>query len=494
MERVPELVGPRNLTALEIRTIGGMLDAHAPLVDVKRFNALVAGFRSGSPLDPYRVVCELAGCSREMTALLRADLGLLRPCRLYEHTQGVLDGLERDYIAVFPAASQRRVLRLAALLGDIGKSLCVAQTGSNLDQLTYNARLADNLIATLSTATMSAAEREAVRLLLGCDVIGGALQGRFDYRVLQQLRDAWPRSLASERDDLVLAAYLADATAHTEYRSHRDAGTLQMIRCIVPGDEALTWVFEAGAQGQLALRVPEHRRIVAALFPGLQATAELVAPYEGDWTPAADTREVARFEEDAVANGTWSADLQLGSVPFPELRQVLMRFAREHDFPITAFVRARWGIAVALTLTRAPNAGFGTPTVATCERAVQQLIYQTGWQPVASTRPAAGLTVAMGLRDDEDTRAPRRRADEAFVRLLEHARAWHTSTPRLVFARAVDGEVQWHDEPGFVITASPKLLPYVLELAHTFGRQRIVITDVAARRTYTLRRARSAGA
>jgi hypothetical protein len=493
IEREPELVGPRELSHNELPMISGMRDGRVPVVAAERFNALVASFGDSAPLDPYRVVCGLARCSQEMTALLRADVGLPRPCRLYEHTQGVLDGLERDYIGLFDAASNRRVLRLALLLQDIGKSLCVFVTGSNFEQAQYNVRVAENLLATLTTDTLPPVEQQAVRLLLAHDIIGEAVQGRFDHNQLEKLQAAWPQALEPDFDDLVIVSYLADASAHTEHRSYRDADTLEMAPCTKSDDETLSWLFEADAGGRLALRVPEHRQIVRALFPSLNAVAPLVPPSDGG--PVSGTRtSAALFEEVATANGVWSAEFRLMSLPFAELRELLTGFAREHAFPVSAFVRAPRGVARTLTLVRDPSVTFGTPSIATCEAAVDQLVHETGWRREDPAGTSDGFMVGLGLRKGYDEQAPTRPAYAALARLLRNAGEWGTNTVWLVSARNVDGDVQWYEERGIVIHSSAGLLPIVADLAHEFGQQRFAVTDADEGRTYALRRRRPADA
>lgn len=490
---MPELVGPRDLSDDEVRTIRAMLDVRAPLVVATRFNALVRRLGDGASLDPYSVMCGLARCSSEMTALLRTDVGLGRPCRLHEHTQGVLDAMERDHIRLLGAVSSRRVLRLALLLQDIGKSWCVSVTGSNFEQAEYNVRVAENLLETLTTDTLPSVEQKAVRLLLGQDIIGGALQGRFDHDELEGLRAAWPQPLAPEFDDLVVAAYLADASAHTEYRSYRDADTLRLVPCTRPGDETLTWLFEPDGAARLALRVPEHRQIVRALFPTLRATAPLVPPPDATTAPVVASAP-AWFEEVAAADGAWSAELRPWGASFDELREVLTRLVAAHDFPVSAFVRVYRGVAKSLTVVRDPSVSFGTPSVAKCERAVQQLVSDTGWQRVEPAGRSGGITVGVGLREGYDEQAPARPAYAALARLLSHAREWQTTTRWLISARNVGGDLQWYEERGVVITAGAGLLPVVAKLAHEFGQQRFAVTDFDAGRTYALRRRQLTGA
>jgi hypothetical protein len=484
---MPALSGRRDLSAAEVGAVNGPLTGHTPLVDPARFNRLVAALRTDEPVDPYWVVSELANCSDAIAALLRTDVALWRPCRLHEHTQGVLAGFERDYLRFFPRPRPRMLMRLTLLLQDIGTSLCAYRTGSRLEQAVDNERVSQNLLGAIWTTTLGSAEATAVQLLLGQDVLGGALQGRLDSAALEALREAWPASLAAEFDDMLLVAYLADASAHTAHRFYRDADTLEVRRCVgpdVPPDERLEWLFEPGPGGRLGLRVPAHRQIVRAL---LNLTSRQIAALVPVPTIAAMTGgTAARVEYSEVAGvpGAWSAELRLGPVTLDEVRERLRACARDHGFPIVAWVRTYRDLASALTLVRTVEPGRNTPTIADYERVVNELLRTTSWRRVQSAVPTSGFIVAIRLREGGLTYQPY----EALAELLTRTLDWRTTTALLVSARPDGGRVELDQEPGFVISAGPGYLPLAVDLAGHLRVDRLTVTDSHHSRTYTLAR------
>jgi hypothetical protein len=463
----PELVGPRGYSPSSVAELRRMLASGWPLVNREKFNRLVAELGRES-VDPYEAVCGLAGCSSQMAALLRTDFRSSGPCRrLHERAQGMLDALGRDYIGLFPGAMHRRVLRLVALLKHIDAPLCAAD-GSNLDRA--ERRVAENLLAVLTTDWITPAELKAIRLLLTQDIIGAAIQGDVDYREPAALRAGWPSPLRSEGDDLALAAYLADASVREPSRFYRDAETLELRPC----GETQSWLFEPGTTGRLMPRVPEHREIVRRLLVKLGAMASLVPP-----SPELTSREVAgavSFEVVASAQA-WSAELALEWERFVDLKRNLTRFAQEHGLPLAGLVRTRSGRVSSLTLVRHPGETVWTPE--RCERAVEELAAGYGWRRVKRAPPPRSVTVALGLRDG----ARRRPAYEALARLLAHGSEWRTAESRLVFALCVGGGVVWRDEPGIVIDASRKDLPAVERVALELGQRRYLLTDSQAGHT-----------
>jgi hypothetical protein len=162
------------------------------VTDAHLLNEMVACLKTKEELDPEQTVRLLEACSEPFGILSARDVGLRRPARLGEHTEADLSGFEQDYRRFFPDPEHRQILRLASLARDSGKSLCVKATGDNTQQTFYNQVVTEALLNALDSETMADDAKEVVGLLVEYDVIGTALQGRFDQAKLDELRARWP--------------------------------------------------------------------------------------------------------------------------------------------------------------------------------------------------------------------------------------------------------------------------------------------------------------
>lgn len=244
-----------------------------PLADATLINELVANFESPEPIDPWQAVNKLARALGDADSLLLGDLNILRPLRGIEHAGTVLSSGE-EYIPLFQDAPPivRVVKRFADMCGDIGKVLSVADTGQNFAQAEYNLKVTTNI---LKSTNLPEYAKRAVELL-GRDVIGGLLQGREGAEAaLAALRQEWPEELAEYFDDLVLNAYMDDASAHSDHRQTLYIRTGQLERAVRPDDAQLTFLFVRHPSGVLTL-TPDRAELVARHLPNLRRLRHLI--------------------------------------------------------------------------------------------------------------------------------------------------------------------------------------------------------------------------
>jgi hypothetical protein len=117
--------------------------------------------------------------------------------------------------------------------------------------------------------------KRATELLVGQDIIGGLLQGRNGSEAaLADLRQEWPKELAEYFDDLLLAAYLSDASAHSIHRQTLYGRSGQFEPAVRPDDAQLTFLFEKHPNGEITL-TPDRAKFIARHLPGLQRLRHL---------------------------------------------------------------------------------------------------------------------------------------------------------------------------------------------------------------------------
>lgn len=265
-----------------------------PLADPPRLNALTRKLSDPIPLNPKQVVEEFMTTSDHITALFNADIGLLRPALLKTHTESDLGGFEQDYQRFFADNPEAlTILRLTSLLKDSGKSLCVKATGDNQQQAKYNKMVTDNVLASLDSETLADDAKEVVRLLVDQDIIGDALQGRFDQAKLDEIRKKWPKRFAANFDDFMIVSYLSDASAHTKYRPNSD---------VRPEDEerkqTLTFLFEE-PEGEHPLTLTQpYSNVVAALFPERNVARILIPDNEETAPTSSHEYQISRDADD----------------------------------------------------------------------------------------------------------------------------------------------------------------------------------------------------
>jgi hypothetical protein len=276
-----EPIDPRPQMAAETHErIMAALDER-PLADAAVLNELISDLDTPQPLDPWETTVRFARSLGDSYELLWGDLGLLRPCLGIEHASAVLGGIEDDYLPYFRDHERpelRTILRLTALLQDSGKVLTVADTGENFQQTEYNRRVTANILRSVSPDLLPEHAKQAVELLVGQDIIGKLLQNIEGAEAeLAQLREAWPRELAPYLDDLLAAAYLSDASAHSTYRQAIDTRTGWLLPAVQPEDIQLTFLFEPHESGAITL-TPDRCLTVARHLPGLRRLRHLMVP------------------------------------------------------------------------------------------------------------------------------------------------------------------------------------------------------------------------
>ncbi len=436
MER-PKPTPERSLISdIEHSKIEAALRADEFVTDPQRLSNMVASLKTEEMLDPLQTVNGLAACSPHLQTLFNADIGLLRPARLGEHTEADFSGLEQDYIRLFPNPEHRQILRFASLVQDSGKSLCVKATGDNKQQTAYNQMITEVLLDKIDSAVMADDAKDAVQLLVEYDVIGAMLQGRFDQVQLDELRVKWPARFSNQLADFVITSYMSDASAHTAHRAFTNIiGELQP--CVAPEDVSLDFLFETKGH-PLTLTQP-YRRAVAALFPDAKVTTALLQP--STESVKAPTREYLYTTE---ADDIWSATLAVQSKPYSVVKEQIEAFVMTTGFPISAFVkRGRGDIVHNVTLVRDPSRRFGTLPPEAHEQAVEQLTESFGWERQPQDTSPPDVSACIGLLEgyDEAT-GTLHKPVEAIAFLLEREQGvnWQTKPTMLVSARRVTND------------------------------------------------------
>lgn len=225
---VPELQQNWQLTAEEIAPILATLEQGESLIDPTTANELISTLQA-EQVDPYDVVAAMATPSRHMAALLSANVGLVAEnFRLHEHTQAVLGQFEEGYAGRMEG-NDRKLLRTALLLQDIGKSLATATTGNKNNQTAYNAVVAANILEGVDEQLLSSDEKRLITGLIGQDIIGNALQGvATDEQAKVQFSDLVAKVAPNEGTRVGRYAeimYTCDTRAYTSAAHFTDAET-----------------------------------------------------------------------------------------------------------------------------------------------------------------------------------------------------------------------------------------------------------------------------
>lgn len=245
-----------------------------PLADEERLDLLVQKLAAPTRLDGWEATREMVNSLQQQGAhhLYWGDHGLLRPCLGTEHAAAVFDGSEIDYLPAFYSQPQPvpmevlQIKRLTDLLQDDGKVLSVALTGENFSQAHFNRLTTANL---LQSTHLREPVKQAIALLVDLNVIGGILQGHDVDEGLARFQADWPEEFADYRDDLMLASYLSDASAHSAHRLIRNARTGFIEPAVRPDDAQLTFLFARHCSGALTL-TPDRCVLLLARFPGIK--------------------------------------------------------------------------------------------------------------------------------------------------------------------------------------------------------------------------------
>ncbi|HSX15904.1 MAG TPA: hypothetical protein VLF40_03890 [Candidatus Saccharimonadales bacterium] len=468
------------------------------VADREQLNGLVAHIGTAEAVNPALVVRGLEACSPHLTILFGADIGLLRAARLGEHTEADLSGFE-SYAELFPEPEHRQILRFGSLARDSGKSWCVKATGDNREQTAYNTVVTDALLDAVDSEVMADDAKEVVRLLVEYDIVGNALQGRFDQAKLDELRARWPVRLADQLEDFVVASYLSDASAHTAYRTFTDMDTGEARPCVTPEDVSLDFLFEPPVDSSPLTLTQPYRRAVAAIFPHRRATHDLMR----DDTPREPATE-HDYPYITEADGIWSATMSLDSQPYEVVKGQIEAFAMSTGVPISAFVKRGRGDTVStVTLVRDPSRRFGTPLPEVYEHAAAQVSILFGWERQQNPSQRPDVSACVGLLEgyDEET-GTLHKPVEVVTALLEQGNdvAWQTEPTTLVSARRVlngqQYELQTWDERVMRVTGNRRAagrsevanpaLQRVKVLAGSFKQQRFFAEDGISNNTVAL--------
>jgi len=254
-----------------------------PLVDETAINNLATTLDVTTRLDGWTTVKGLIDClvtsesvSTQTHDLFWGDLNLLRPCLGSEHAVAVMDAGEIDYLPAFyepnnaiVATEVLKINRWCEMLQDSGKVLAAALDGDNFGQSKYNQLIARNILGGIYDSNLSPAAKQATLLLIGQDIVGGILQKCDVAQKLTAFREAWPAEFATYRDDLLLASYLSDASAHSSYRLYRNARNGHIEPAVRPEDAQLSFLFERHLGGALTL-TQDRCQLLADALPDLR--------------------------------------------------------------------------------------------------------------------------------------------------------------------------------------------------------------------------------
>lgn len=463
------------------------------ITDPQYLNNVVDYLKTEDTLDPLQTLYALEASSPHLKTLMDTDIDLLRPCRLREHTEADLGGLE-TYLSRFTDPEHKQILRAASICKDIGKSLCAKATGNNLQQTAYNLAVTESLLEFVSPDAMAEDAKQAVKLLIEYDVIGMTLRGKFDQAKVDELHDLWPERFASQLADFVVTTHLSDSAAHTAHRQFTNAvGELQ--DCVTPEDVSLDFLFEPATPEQLVKLTQPYRRAVAALFPDAQAMADLLRPDQ-----PIEEAPVREYPYTTEAEGIWSATLTALGQKFDTVKQQIEAFAMSTGFPISAFVSTgRGGVVSKIRIVRDPSRRFGTLPPEEHERAVAQLQALFDWERQPSEDQYPDVSACVGLLEgyNEETGTLHTPA-EAIALLLEQGQgvSWRTEPTTLISARRVLNEKKHYElqdwsEKVLHVTGTNKdasatgnpALDRVSKLSGTFNQQRFFAEDGASRKT-----------
>jgi hypothetical protein len=275
---VSELQQNWQLTAEETAPIVAALEQGEPLIDPATVNELISTLRA-EQVDPYDVVASMATKSEYMATLLGANVGLVTEnFRLHEHTQAVMGQFEECYASQMESGD-RKLLRTALLLQDIGKSLATAVTGDKNNQTAYNAMVAANILEGVNEEFLSGNEKRLIIGLIGQDIIGNALQGSVtDGQAKEQFSDLVAKVAPGEGARVGQYAeimYVCDTRAYTSAAHFIDAETGVQRRIRRP---ALNYLF-LRPHGQVArLKSSLQQRIVTITAPSASGHRHLQPP------------------------------------------------------------------------------------------------------------------------------------------------------------------------------------------------------------------------
>ena len=262
------------------------------VTNTDRFVQLVeSNFSDPVRLDGWNCAYELtASLGHPNDELFWSDLDLARPCLGVEHAAAVFQGNENDYAPYFYDAPEAlEATRLTALLQDSGKALAVAEEGNNFGQTAYNVAVARNILT--ATEEIEPHVKQAVLALIGQDIIGGLLQNRDVSAGIKNFQEAWPAELAEYRDDLLLASYLSDASAHSGLRLYQNARNSYTEPAVRPDDMNLGFLFTRHPGGAVTL-TPDRCQLLLDALPGVNLLRPLLT---GE--PSAIVSEGSVFEE-----------------------------------------------------------------------------------------------------------------------------------------------------------------------------------------------------
>lgn len=279
------------------------------LGDPWQLKTFVQGLALPERLDAFTMCKQFVDALGPYYSLYWRDLALLRPCLGIEHNTAVADGLELDYApALYDEPIVLQVARFLPHVQDGGKALCVAETGNNFGQKSYNLAVTRKVLESVPEEALPNYAKQAVMLLNEFDVIGGLLQGHDVADDLEQFRAAWPGKLAPYRDDLMLIAYLSDASAHSGYRMYHNIRYASLEPAVRPNDAQLSFLFDRHPGGAVTL-TPDRCHTLLEHLPTLNRMRYLLTGERGPFAQDADIFATVLQQLTRMHNGVeWFSD------------------------------------------------------------------------------------------------------------------------------------------------------------------------------------------
>lgn len=290
-----------------------IMASETPLASPDQINPLVKRMGNVECMDGWTTTKELTDTLGPAHDLYWGDLDLLRVCLGNEHATAVYDGNEIDYRPLFSDNPELlKIGRCTDLLQDGGKVVSVALTGSNFAQSYYNVEIAKKVLAGVDDKILKPAAKQAIVALVGTNVIGGMLQGHDVDEEWDRLQADWPEELRESLEDLMLASYLSDASAHSSFRLYRNARTGFPEPAVLPEDVQLSFLFARHRSGAVTL-TPDRCELLLSRLPGINRLRHLLTGELGSYTRDDQAfAEVVTRIVDGVHKGGFTASHKFG--------------------------------------------------------------------------------------------------------------------------------------------------------------------------------------
>lgn len=220
-------------------------------------------------IDPYSVVSFMAEQNDDLATLLSAEVGVWEGYRLHEHTQAVMNQLERFFAQHIHSGEPNQalfsgIIRLGLFLQDMGKPLAVSIENSRANQAVYNKAVAQNI---LSSMPIGEDVKELIIDLISQNHVGAVIENPDNLdSSAKQIAEIYkkykgkfdPRDIAT----IMMVMHLCDASAYTSQAVYRDARTGHPKKTVA----SLDHLFVIGDRADQIKLKPKNNKIKRALL------------------------------------------------------------------------------------------------------------------------------------------------------------------------------------------------------------------------------------